>query len=47
MDSLNLTLSRLNDALNLTLQYFANPEVILVVVALLFIVSLSLIIVRR
>lgn len=47
MDSLNLILSRLNDALTLTMQYFANPEAILVIVALLFIVSLSLIVARR
>ena len=47
MDSLNLTLSRLDGALNLTLQYIADPKVILVIVALLFIVSLSMIVARR
>jgi hypothetical protein len=47
MESLNLIVARINDALHMTMQYFVNPEVILVIAALLIILSLSMIIARR
>jgi hypothetical protein len=47
MESLNLILARLNAALHITMQYFGNPEVILVIAALLIILSLSMVIARR
>jgi hypothetical protein len=47
MNALNLILTRINAALTMTMQYFGNPEVILVIAALLIIVSFSMIIARR
>jgi hypothetical protein len=47
MDSLNLILARINDALHMTMQYFGNPEVILLIAAVLLLLSLSVVIARR